>query len=218
MLSDLALLIFPLPPFRVTGASTVGNIFSPVTSSPMAVAFHLPVCFGRFSFLFKKNCASETMAANDRISPCWGRGSRSDSVAIAMPRKSYDRQARVESVNLSAGSRGTARLGSNFQARSFHDVTYIEGETLRRWCHRPYLAKDYDRPHPKAQFFLVYTPTPLQLETACDRCPTIHRPKNMACSANTAEQTSPFIDPLKLYNYLTPKVSARYNTVHTLQF
>ena len=124
-----------------------------------------------------------------------------------MPRQQFNVTSALRSVTASAGSRGTARLDSMFQARSFQTVTYVEGDTLRRWCHRPDLAKGYDQPHPKAQFFLIYTPTPLQLETACDRCPTYHKPKNMACSANTMEQASPFTDPFKLYNYLTPQVS-----------
>ena len=67
--------------------------------------------------------------------------------------------------------------------------------------------RPYDR---QTQYFLVYTPTHRQIEHGCDRCPTTHRPLNLACSMNTRRQVSTFVDESILYNYVTPVAGPNY--------
>lgn len=109
-----------------------------------------------------------------------------------------------QSLHMTALYRGGNHLDERFHVRKFADATYVQGETLRRYWHRPDLESEADRPAPDAKYFLVYSPTNDQLEQACDRCASFHKPTNPVCARNTVTKQTPMVDPTTLYNFVTP--------------
>lgn len=123
-----------------------------------------------------------------------------------MPKTNMNVSTKMRDYRVSAGHRGGEKLAEKFRVSHFSTITYVQGETLKRFWHQPDYKPDSDdedavdySEDKGVEYFLIYNPTENQIESACDRCPTRHRPKNMACSANSISKISPYTDVGKLY-------------------
>ena len=106
-----------------------------------------------------------------------------------MPRRRKDGNSDHGTGAITADYRGRTLLDDTFRVTNFSMATYVRGQTLERFWHRPDLNKSEDS---TVQYFLVYRATPRQMADGCDRCVTHHRPTNLACS-KTKAKTNPGI-------------------------
>ena len=113
-----------------------------------------------------------------------------------MPRKA------LQSIAPNAVSGMKKPLPDAFRVANFESVSLVAGDSLQRfWQQTPVVGN-------KAEF-LVYTPTKLQVQEHCDRCPRRHQPLNLSCSKTKGTATR-YTDASVLYG---PRKKFRFEII-----
>jgi hypothetical protein len=97
-------------------------------------------------------------------------------------------------------------LEPRFRVGNFRGVTYVRGDVIERWWHRPLLMPPDEAG--TGEYYLVRTPTMHQVDINCDTCVRGHTDKNTSCAAWLGIKERRYIDAEILYD---PATGARHH-------